>query len=463
MRGALAALLFIVAARLLAGGPEPVASKPSPASELPVAEFKARRAEAMRRVPDGILLLRSRSFVFHSDQDYLAGFQQDPGFFYFTGLPSAAGAVLALDGAAKETWLFVPDQLPGIGGLLKTLRVAPGEATARTLGIDHVVSRKELAAFLVRREDAKPALLLYAPGAGGPHTAPLEAALDDPGMAWSHALGEIWPPSRVRSADALLAEMRLVKSPAEIEVLRRVGAASAAALRAGLAAIRPGRPQREAEGDVVAGCLAAGAEGPSFWPWVMTGEASAFPAPFESLADYRHLNRRMQAGEVARVDVGCDLDHYKGDVGRTAPVSGRFDAGQRETWELLVAAYRAGLAAFRDGARRDDVFAACLAEVRRRQPALATPLGRKAAEVLLGEDGLQWWEIHGVGLDSAEGMPEVLRAGMTVDFEPIFSVEGQGFYLEDMILVTPTGHEILTAGLPYSAEEIERAVRPPAK
>jgi len=175
-------------------------------------------------------------------------------------------------------------------------------------------------------------------------------------------------------------------------------------------------------------------------------------------ADYRHLNRVMKAGEVARVDVGCDMDHYKGDVGRTAPVSGRFDAGQRETWELLVAAYRAGLAVFRDGVTRDAVFAASLAEVRRRQPGMKTPLGKKAAEVLLGKDGLQWWEIHGVGLDTAEGLPEVLRAGMTVDFEPIFSVEGQGFYLEDMILVTPMGHEILTPGLPYSADEIEAAV-----
>ena len=56
--------------------------------------------------------------------------------------------------------------------------------------------------------------------------------------------------------------------------------------------------------------------------------------------------------------------------------------------------------------------------------------------------------------------PEILRAGMVVAFEPIFSVEGQGFYLEDMILVTRDGHEILTPGLPYSAGEVERAVAP---
>jgi len=431
------------------------------AAELPVSEFQARRTEAMRRVPDGILVVRSRGFAFHSDQDYLASFQQDPNFFYLTGLPGAAGAVVVIDGAAKESWLFAPANLRGLAGHLEVFRVETGEASAKKLGFDHVVDRKELAAFLVRREEEKPALLLYAPGAGGEHAGPpLETALDDPGMAWSHALGELWPTPRIRDASALLTELRSIKSPAEIEVLRRVGKASGAALRAGLGALEPGRPQREAEAKVVSACIAAGAEGPSFWPWVMTGEASAFPAPFESLGDYRHMNRAMKAGTVARVDVGCDVDHYKGDVGRTAPVGGRFDAGQRETWELLVAAYRAGLAVFRDGAKRDDVFAASLAEVRRRQPSLSTPLGRKAADLLLGKDGLHWWEIHGVGLDSAEGIPEVLRAGMTVDFEPIFSIDGQGFYLEDMILVTPTGHEILTPGLPYTAEEIERASKP---
>jgi Xaa-Pro aminopeptidase len=195
----------------------------------------------------------------------------------------------------------------------------------------------------------------------------------------------------------------------------------------------------------------------------MAGPTSAFPAPFESLADYRHLNRRMQSGEVVRVDVGCDVDHYRGDVGRTVPVSGRFDAGQRETWELLIGAYRAGLAKFRDGVRRDDVFAASLAEIGRRRPALSTALGRKAAEALLAPDGFKHWQAHGVGLEAAEGMPEILRAGMVLAFEPIFSVEGQGFYLEDMVLVTKDGHEILTPGLPYSADEIERATGPGRK
>ena len=436
------------------------AASETAAAELPSSEFRARRAEAMRRMPDGILLLPSVTFRFRGDQQFLHGYQQGPDFFYLTGLASASGTVLAVDGAAKETWLFVPGPRPGIlGGTLP--RIEPGVKSASALGFDKVVDRKELAAFLARRQET-PGLLLYTSGNAEEHGFPLDIALDDPSpqAAWSHAMAELWPTGRLKSSDPILEAMRQIKSPAEIAALRTTGATSARALKAGLASLRPGRPQREAEGDVVCACLDAGAEGPSFWPWVMAGPTSAFPAPFESLLDYRHLNRVMRAGEVARVDVGCDADHYKGDVGRTAPVSGRFDAGQRETWELLVAAYRAGLVVIRDGATARAVFAASLAEVRRRQPALVTSLGKKAAEVLLGENGLQFWGIHGVGLEPGEGAPETLAAGMVVAFEPIFSVEGQGFYLEDMVLVTKEGHEILTPGLPYSADEIERAVRP---
>ena len=60
-------------------------------------------------------------------------------------------------------------------------------------------------------------------------------------------------------------------------------------------------------------------------------------------------------------------------------------------------------------------------------------------------------------------MPETLKAGMTVDSSRSSRSTGQGFYLEDMILVTPTGYEILTPGLPYTADEIERRTGPRAK
>src|SRR3954467_2390099 len=155
----------------------------------------------------------------------------------------------------------------------------------------------------------------------------------------------------------------------------------------------------------------------------------------------------MQTGEVVRVDVGCQVDHYMGDAGRTAPVSGRVTEGQREAWDLFIAGYRAGLSTIKDQVRPKAVYDTALAEMRRLAPSLTTPEGRHAAEVLLGPQGTDAWQLHGVGLDDAEGLPEMLRAGMAGAYELMFTVDGDGFYLEDMIVVTSGGYEVVTPGL----------------
>src|SRR5207249_4428380 len=98
----------------------------------------------------------------------------------------------------------------------------------------------------------------------------------------------------------------------------------------------------DVEAAVVEACVRLGPGRPSFWPWAMSGPNAAFPTPFTSLVDPQNLDRVMRAGEVARLDIGCEIDHYMGDVGRTVPVSGSFSADQKEVVDLLVAAYRAG-------------------------------------------------------------------------------------------------------------------------
>lgn len=437
-----AALTFIYLSILL------IPSNVRAFSDIPTTEFQARRQQTIKLLPDGILLIHARTSFASEDRH---GFLQDPSFYYLTGLGRTMSAILAIDGQTRESWLFVPPKL--------TPLPAADDLSASKLMIEHVVSWDEFASYVEGRISANPKLVIYTDEISVPlSNPPGYAPIADTRLLWQQTLKARWPNVTFRSAATIIEELRLVKSPAEIEVMRRVAKSSAASLLTGLRAIRPGRSQREAEAEVVRECIVSGGEGPSFWPWIMTGPNAVFPKPFESFADYRHLNRVMQKGELVRVDVGCDVAHYKGDVGRTAPVSGRFDPGQREVWEILVNAYRAGLTAIRDGVRREDVFSASLREVEGLRRKVKTQLGKRAVDELLGKDGTKYWYLHGAGLESAEGLPEVLRAGMIVDFEPIFSVEGQGFYLEDMILVTREGNEILTAGLPYSADEIETLI-----
>lgn len=91
------------------------------------------------------------------------------------------------------------------------------------------------------------------------------------------------------------------------------------------------------------------------------------------------------------------------------PVSGHFSHDQRETWDIFVDAYHPGVTMLRDGVTVDQVF-------------------------------------------------RPLTEGTTIDFEPVASINGQGYFLEDMFLITKHGAELLTPGVPYSVEQIESAM-----
>lgn len=424
------------------------------------ATLRARRDRVMQAAPDALVLLRSRSTVMAENED---GFRQNAQFYYLTGLENVIGALLVLDSRRHESWLFVPasGQLPRVGSLLRVPYgyVDSGQASAERLGLDHVVVWNDFAPFVDRRLAEDPSLVIRGPFSEEKTTATPAVLIGQNAVGlWESALRSRWPQAQFGPLPDLVA-LRAIKDAEEVEALRRVAVSSAAALRVGLAALRPGRRQRDAEVDVIAACVRADADAISFWPWLMTGSNSNVEMALQSLADRRFLDRTMRAGELARVDVGCAQDHYQGDVGRTAPVSGRFDQGQREAWDLFVAAYRAGLEAIKPGKTSKDVFAAWQLEFQRRRSQLRTPFAKRTAEVALSKDAEKFWQMHGVGLESAEGLIDKISVGQVFAFEPILTVDGVGLYLEDMILVTPGGAEVLTKGLPYTSVEIEAAMR----
>ena len=423
--------------------------------------FRTRRDRVMQAASDALVLVRSRSTVMAENED---GFRQNALFYYLTGLENAVGALLVVDSQRHESWLFVPlpGQLSGFGRFMHPpyAYVDHGPTSAERLGLDHIVVWDEFAPFVDRRLKEDSGLVIRGPFSNdktGTTPALLMGQTEE--RLWETVLRARWPQAQFGSMPDAVA-LRAIKDANEIEALRRVAVSSSAALRVGLRALRPGRRQRDAEVDVVAACVRAGADAISFWPWLMTGNNSDLTVAVQSWADRRFLDREMRAGELARVDVGCAQDNYEGDVGRTAPVSGRFDAGQREAWDLFIAAYRAGLDSIKPGKTSKDVFAAWQREFQQRRSQLRTTFAKRTAEVALSKEGEKFWQMHGVGLESAEGFIDNVTVGQVLAFEPILVVDGVGLYLEDMLLVTPAGAEVLTTGLPYTSSEIESAMRP---
>jgi Xaa-Pro aminopeptidase len=170
-----------------------------------------------------------------------------------------------------------------------------------------------------------------------------------------------------------------------------------------------------------------------------------------SLADYAFTDRVMRDGDLSRVDVGCSQDYYSGDVGRTVPVSGRFRPEQREAWDLFVDAYHIARKVISPDRTPADVKAAWQAHIASQARAVQSPLARRLVDAATQlPEATRFWQVHHVGLDSAEGIPETFRAGQVVALEPMVSVDGTGFYLEDMLLVTARGTEVLSTNLPYA-------------
>ncbi len=416
--------------------------------------IRERRRRAVTAFHDGILLLHANSEL-SSTAD---GFRQDPFFYYFTGLGDTVGAVLAIDGKSGESWLFLPSQPPFLKSGLQP-EVQPGPEAAKRLGIEHVVDWSELEQFLSAH--AVPRLpLYYADGRWDIGEIPrnLLNSKSPEAATWVQIILQRWPAFEAQDAGERITALMQVQSADEVAALRSAAKATVSALMAGMRAIRPGVSQRSVEAVVETACWNEGAHGSSFWPWAMAGENAVFPNPFHSLARYDHLSQNMRSGDLVRLDVGCEWDHYQGDLGRTVPVSGHYADDQQETWSIFVAAYRAGAQALRGGVSVDQVFDAWRTELLRHRTTAKTLLAQHAIDLWSDRKNVPYWQVHATNLMAARPIGP-LREGTTINFEPIATVDGQGFFLENMYLITRDGADLLTPGVRYSAQDVEAAMR----
>jgi Xaa-Pro aminopeptidase len=150
--------------------------------------------------------------------------------------------------------------------------------------------------------------------------------------------------------------------------------------------------------------------------------------------------------------LGAEYGMYKGDYGRTFPVGAKFTADQREVLDLFTHAYLAGLEVIRPGENRADVVKASIQYIQEHKSTLKSELARAAAELLITAPP---WSMYGHGIDMVEDVPAIFAAGNVLCWAPEFSLQGQGIYVQDTVLVTAGGHDLLNPPLPYAAQDIE--------
>jgi Xaa-Pro aminopeptidase len=342
---------------------------------------------------------------------------------------------------------------------VKSLRpeVTPGQEAAERLGMYRVDDWSELEEFM--KEKMRSELnLYYVPQRFALEELPPDRADQNGAPLWAVGLVRKWPTMNLKDVGGQIFGLMSVQSSDELQELRSAAHGSVAAIVAGMRAIKPGVSQRSLEVRIEETCWQQHAHGVSFWPWVMAGAKGIFPHPWQSLFEYGHLDGAMQGGDLVRLDMGCEWNHYQGDLGRTVPVSGHYTDEQRETWNIFISAYKAGVKVLREGVTIDEIFQAWSQELLRQRASAKTVLAREAIDLWSKRENVPFWGPHTINLD-AGFIDGPLRPGMTIAFEPIASIQGQGFYLEDMFVIGKNGAELLTPGVPYSAEEIESVMK----
>ena len=436
LRGTIAALaLLFVAVLVQARFPQPAA------------EYQGRRAK-LRAEADGPVVLFG--YTSRNDAGEVAVFFQDEDFYYLTGYnePDAA-LVLIPDSAAAKTSgapmeiLYLPPRDPreAIWGGAHLGPNDPG--VAEKTGFQAVRPFAELRGDLAALAKTNPkfyALLPKGPENGYPqlHT-------------WHDWLKDALPPqSEIEDAQSILTEMRMVKSPGEVELLQKAVDASVDAQLAAMKLMKPGLMEYQVAAKMEEIHKWEGCSREAYAPIVGAGF-------FSTVLHYDALDNQIKDGDVVVMDVAGEYGGYDADITRTVPANGKFTARQREIYDIVLGAQNAAIAAVKPGVFMYGgpgslhTIAADYINTHGKDKD-GKPLGKYFVH------GLG----HGIGLDVHDptDFRQPLKAGMTITIEPGIYIrdENLGVRIEDDVLVTGDGHRVMTEKLPRNADEVEKVM-----
>lgn len=408
----------------------------------PPEEFQARRAEVCKRLDGPLVLL-------FGDTRPTPGvrFRQDNDFFYLTGVEDLNAALL-LDTSTCDAHLFLPAQserermVDGPNLLSEPVR-------AEAAGFAAVHPSTYLCESLARRRTGGPQPLYVrlserdavdlSRGDTAIYTArrmatPFNDQPSEDAYRVS-SLREKHPYYELHDISPMLDELRTIKSSREIEVLRRNGRISAAGIRRAIEISRAGVWEYELETAAASEFLANGAEGYAFPAIVGSG-------PNVNIWHYQANDRRLADGDLVVMDFGASMGYLTMDITRTWPVSGRFDDLQERAYRCVLEAQKAVIAAMVPGATRDETEQICRA--------IYDEWGFEDQRAS-GAGHYVGMATHDVGDHSLPFAP-----GMVIAVEPIIELPQHDLHIriEDTVLITEDGPEVLSASVPKEVDEL---------
>ena len=268
--------------------------------------------------------------------------------------------------------------------------------------------------------------------------------------------------------DHYLHELRLTKSPAELSIMRKAAKISSRAHARVMSSCTAGMQEFQLQAEFEHECMRAGARFQAY-PAIVGGGKNACVLHYIANTD------ELLDGQLVLIDAGCEYDHYASDITRTFPVNGRFSKPQRELYEIVLAAQQAAIAAVVPGAnwnsphkRAVKVIAGGLRKLGLLKGSVAQIIKKEDYRLFFPHRTGHWlgMDVHDVGDYKIDGAWRQLEPGMVLTVEPGIYVPpgmrgvpkkywGIGIRIEDDVLVTASGNEVLTGAAPKSVAEIE--------
>ena len=427
------------------------------------AEFARRRKNLMGMMDKHTIAIipGAREVTRSRDTEY--PFRQNSDLFYLTGFEEPDAVLVLVPGRRQgQVVLFCRERDPDME-LWNGYRLGPEGAVAY-LGVDDAFPIDDLDGILPGLIEGTQRIY-YSMG----H----DDVFDQRVMGWVNQIRKLVrtgaaPPADFTDLAFLLHEQRLIKSAAEVRVMRKAGEISAAAHVRAMQECQPGRYEYHLEAAIQHTFAEHGARFPAYNSIVGSGANAC-------VLHYTENASKMRAGDLVLIDAGCEYQGYAADITRTFPVSGQFSTEQRAIYDVVLEAQRAAIAKVRPGNTWNQPHDATVRVITRGLIKLGLLRG-KERELIKAEAYRDFYmhraghwlglDVHDVGEYRVDGRWRQLEPGMVLTIEPGIYIaadntkvpkrwRGIGVRIEDDVVVTEQGCDVLTGDVPKRADEIE--------
>jgi Xaa-Pro aminopeptidase len=426
--------------------------------------YSGRRQRLAQQMQRGVAVLATaREHIRNRDAHF--PFRFDSYFHYLTGFPEP-GAVLVVTGGEQSKSLLFCREKDMEREIWDGFRYGP-QGAKEAFGFDEAYPVSELDAMIPKLLADQPAVFADVGDS---------EAWDARLIQWLNAVRMqartgVSAPGEIRDVRKLLDDMRLVKDAAELATMRRAAHISCIAHRRAMQITRPGMNEYEVEAELLHTFRSHGSQAPAYTP-IVAGGANA------CVLHYVANDQPLRAGDLLLIDAGCELDGYASDITRTFPVNGRFQGPQREVYELVLAAQAAAIAQVKPGNHWEQPHEAAVRTLAQGFIDLELCTGTVDSVIESGDYKKFYmhrtghWlgmDVHDCGDYKRDGNWRALEPGMVLTVEPgayIRPAEGVperlwniGVRIEDDVVVTASGCDVLTAEAPKQIPEIESLMR----